>query len=77
MTMPNAPAVKSDMTTALRSIFLSSYMEIKQPGRMPQLPAVGDATILPIAALQPDTAKALLNARVINEPHSPPPETSA
>ena len=34
-------------------------MDIRQPGRIPQLPAVGAATIFPIAALQPATARAL------------------
>ena len=74
MTMPNAPAVKTDSTTSLRLQPFSLYIGIRHPGRMPQLPAVGVATILPMAALQSETAmqsetaSAVATARLIKVP---------
>ena len=44
-------------------------MEMRHPGRMPQLPAVGAATIRPMAALQPATASALVMALERKPPH--------
>ena len=77
ITIPNAPAVKMDITISLFGSPLSSYMETRQPGRIPQEPAVGVATILPIAALQLDTHIALPMAFVKKIPESPPPVFSA
>ena len=72
ITIPKAPAVKIDITISLLANPLSSYMDTKHPGRIPQEPAVGVATILPIAALQLETHMALPMALVKNFPERPP-----
>ena len=77
ITMPMAPAVNMDMTTSRSAKPRSSYRDTRHPGRMPQLPAVGAATIRPMEALQPATASALEMARVIKGPQSPPSVRSA
>ena len=75
--MPKAPAVNMDMTTSRSVKPRSSYSDTRHPGRMPQLPAVGAATMRPMEALHPATASAREMARDRNGPHSPPPEVSA
>ena len=72
MTMPKAPAVKMDMITSFRSMPFSSIMVRRQPGRMPQLPAVGVATIRPMEALQPATDRARAMAWSMMVPDRPP-----
>ena len=72
MTIPNAPAVKMDITTSRFEKFLSSYIGTRQPGKMPQLPAVGVATMRPMAALQLLTASARAMALVMRLPVKPP-----
>ena len=47
-------------------------MEITVPGRMPQEPAVGEATTLPMEALYSDTARARPMDRVRKPPVIPP-----
>lgn len=70
--MPTAPAVKRAITAASSVHFPSSSIETTVPGRMPQEPAVGDATTFPIAALYSDTARALAMERFIKPPMIPP-----
>ena len=77
MTMPKAPAVKIDITMSFLSMCRSSYIDTRQPGRMPQDPAVGVATIFPIAALQLETHMALPMALLKNMPERPPPDSCA
>jgi len=72
MTIPNAPAAKMDITTSRFEKFLSSYIGTRQPGKMPQLPAVGVATMRPMAALQLLTASARAIALVMRLPVKPP-----
>ena len=72
ITIPKAPAVNKDMIMPRSSKCRSSYSDTRQPGRMPQLPAVGAATIRPMDALHPATASALEMARLIKLLHSPP-----
>ena len=55
----------------------SSSMLTRQPGRMPQLPAVGAATIRPMEALHPATESARAMALPRKGPQSPPPVRSA
>ena len=58
MVCPTAAATNS-ASTALRSLmFLSSIIASTAPGRMPQAPAVGAATILPMHALHSAVARA-------------------
>ena len=47
-------------------------MGTRQPGKMPQLPAVGVATMRPMAALQLLTASARAMALVMRLPVKPP-----
>ena len=70
ITIPNAPAVNSDMIASFSGTPLSSHIEIRQPGIIPQEPAVGAATILPMAALHPDTDRALDMAPARKGPQS-------
>ncbi|CDB63972.1 unknown [Clostridium clostridioforme CAG:132] len=68
MTMPTADAVNRDMTQSLSGIRFSSCMVSRAAGRMPQLPAVGAATIRPMAALSSETARARYRAPERKEP---------
>ena len=68
MTIPKAAAVNMLMTTSLRSMPLSSMRVRRQPGMMPQLPA----TMRPMEALQPDTERARIMARLTILPERPP-----
>ena len=70
--MPMAPAVNRAMTAARSSHRPSSSMETMVPGKMPQDPAVGAATTLPMAALYSETAMARAIARLRNVPVIPP-----
>ena len=72
MTMPTAPAVNRAITPASRLQRSSSTMDTTVPGRIPQEPAVGAATILPMAALYSATATARAMARLRNAPVMPP-----
>ena len=70
--MPTPPAAISASTACARETPRCRIMVITAPGRMPQLPAVGLATILPIAALHSATDMAVAIACVANAPDTPP-----
>ena len=70
--MPKAPAVNMAITASLSGTFPSSRRVRMHPGRMPQLPAVGAATIRPMDALHPATDRALAIALPRKGPHRPP-----
>ena len=72
ITMPNAPAVNSALTALSSGRSRASIIVKIAPGKMPHEPAVGAATILPIAALYSETAIARVSAPVKNGPHNPP-----
>ena len=63
-----------DITASSREQRPSDSSDTTVPGSMPQEPAVGAATILPIAALFSLTASALAIARLTNPPQMPPCE---
>ena len=58
ITIPTADAVKRDMTHSLSVSLYCSCMVSTAAGTIPQLPAVGAATILPMEAFNSDTARA-------------------
>ena len=62
MTMPTALAVNSAMTQARREQPFSCSIVSRAAGRMPQLPAVGAATMRPMAAFSSLTASARVSA---------------
>ena len=69
MAIPIPAAVNSAFTAVSSGRFFSSMVVSTAAGKMPQLPAVGDATIRPMQALHSDTAKALASALPKNGPH--------
>ena len=68
MTIPTAEAVKSAITQSWSEHPFSSCMVIRAAGRMPQLPAVGAATIRPMEAFNSETASARERAPGRKEP---------
>ena len=62
MTIPIAEAVKRAITQSWSEHPFSTCMVISAAGRMPQLPAVGAATIRPMEAFNSETASARYRA---------------
>ena len=67
-TIPIAPAVNRDSTASSRGTPRVFSKDPNAPGRIPQEPAVGVATIFPIAAFISDTAIAIWMAFDIRSP---------
>ena len=73
ITMPKAPAVKRLITAASRVHLPSASRDATVPGNIPQEPAVGAATMRPMAALFSLTASARAMERPTKPPQMPPP----
>ena len=68
MTIPIAEAVKRAITQSWSEHPFSTCMVISAAGRMPQLPAVGAATIRPMEAFNSETASARYRAPERKDP---------